>query len=115
MGITRIVKVPYELPHAHLYLDDVEQICGILRDALRTATPDSPTVLTFSTKDLQMDSIEDLEEHGRSATNFTIKVSRSAVGVFGDCSIELHSLSGPTIYLYSLDSEAAWSTYSKVK
>jgi hypothetical protein len=111
MTITRIVSVPYELPHAHLYLDDVEQICRVLSDASQTIPRENPIVTTFSIKNLQMDSIEDLEKCGRSATNFRIKVSRG----YSELSIELSSFSSPKIHLYSLGDEAAWATYSKIK
>ena len=55
MSITRIVSVPDELPHAHLYLDDVEQICHILSEASQATRGEGPIGTTFSIKDLQMD------------------------------------------------------------
>jgi hypothetical protein len=111
MSITRIVKVPSDLPYAYLYLDDVEQICCILHDALRAESPEKPIVTTFSTKDLRMDSIEDLEKHGRSATTFSVKVRLD----YRELSLELRPFSEPEIRLHTLDSESEWATYSKVK
>jgi hypothetical protein len=117
MAITRVVKVPYYLPYAHLYLDDVEQIRDVLLEALPpprfAQESDAAIVTTFSMNDLEMDSIEDLERHGRSTTNFKIKVGRA--GNYGGMSVELTSYSEPRIELYSLDQEAKWATYSKIK
>ena len=101
------MEVPRELPAAHLYLEDVEQTCSILSDADRANWPQRPIEVSFSSKDLRMDSIEDLKIHGGSTTEFSI-----GVAVLG---VEFHYYKDPTIHLYSLDSESAWATYSKVK
>lgn len=35
MAITKIIEVPSDLPHARVYLDDIEEIRRILYEALR--------------------------------------------------------------------------------
>lgn len=114
MSVTRIVSVPYELPYAHLYLDDVEQICRILANALQTKSPDKPIMTTFLTRDLQMDSLEDLERHGGSITEFKINVRQS--DYFSGLSVELRGFgSVPSIQLFTLDNESKWAAYGKIK
>lgn len=76
MTTTRIREIPSELPHAHLYLDDVEEICRLLKDAVsaKPEHPKNPSVSFLVGEDLLIDSIEDLVAHGGSATKFTIGV-----------------------------------------
>ena len=113
MAITKIRQVPRELPHAHLYLDDVEEICQILTDVYkknsRSGQPEEPT-LTFSTADRRMDSIEDLRELGGSATNFDI-----VVGDWGGSKVRFYSILRPTLEASSLSTEDLWAVYGRIK
>ncbi len=74
MTVTTVRKIPSELPHAHLYLEDVEEICKILLDAFSRPSTSQPTILFSIGDDLQMDSIDDLERRGGSAKDFGIEV-----------------------------------------
>jgi hypothetical protein len=113
MAITKIRDVPRELPHAHLYLDDVEEICKILIEVykknLRSGEPAEPTVI-FSTADRRMESIEDLTELGGSATNFNI-----TVGDWTSSKVHFYSGLNPTLEAYSLSTDELWAVYSQIK
>src|SRR5207253_8213367 len=61
--------------HAHLYLEDVEEICKILLDAFSRPSTSQPTILFSLGDDLQMDSIDDLERRGGSAKILVSKLS----------------------------------------
>jgi hypothetical protein len=112
MAITQIREFPNALPHAHLYLDDVEEISRILRDAL-SADPDRLNTVKpfvrFSTKDLQMDSLEDLAAHGGTTSDFGIEV-----GDYGT-SLRITSFIEPTIHLNLPDKDKRWAVYSQIK
>lgn len=110
MTVTRIAKIPSELPFAHLYLDDVEEICQILSHASGQVGPhERPLAVSFSVgDDLLMDSIEDLQQRGGSSTNFTIRVGSNSIHIRG-------FLLNPTIYCYGLDESEQLAVYHKLK
>jgi|HubBroStandDraft_4_1064222.scaffolds.fasta_scaffold972667_1 hypothetical protein len=73
-------KVPTELPHARLYLDDVQELSLILLDAYKTKPDDAPAqqpTITYARGNLRMDSIQDLRERGGSTSDLTIKVENT--------------------------------------
>src|ERR1017187_4275894 len=114
MAITKIRQVPSDLPHAHLYLDDVEEICQVLIETYKKNPypwAEEPTIV-FSTRDSQMESIEDLEKLGGSAKNFAITVTG------GDSnwgSVQFHSFVNPDLRNYCGSDEERWAVYSKIK
>jgi hypothetical protein len=76
MAVKRIHKVPDELPHAHLFLDDIEEISKILlaaHEPVLAHTKREPRI-SFVIKDSQMDSIEDLKVRGGSTAELRITV-----------------------------------------
>ncbi len=87
MTVTTVRKIPSELPHAHLYLEDVEEICKIL-----------------------LDSIDDLERRGGSAKDFGIEV----VGYSYD-RIRFQSFMNPEADFYSLSDSGRWAMHNKLK
>jgi hypothetical protein len=114
VSITKIREVPSELPNAHLYLDDVEEIRGILIEAYkknpyRGSEPEEPTII-FETADSRMGSIEDLRELGGSTTRFTI-----TVGPFHRSQIRFYGILNPKVEIYSLSTEDQWAIYSRIK
>jgi len=114
MSITKIVSVPSELPHAHIYLDDVQQICDILTEAVRAELKDGDEVaVRFYTKDLMMETVDDLKSYGGSLSDFRMTVSSRKYGA--NTSLSFSFFSEPTISLYLQNQEASWATYSKVK
>jgi hypothetical protein len=120
MAISKIRTVPTELPHARLYLDDVEELSRILLDAFRNpkkpiyAQPgDPPQALRFLIgDDLQIDTVDDLRQRGGSASSFQIAVT---VGIIGS-SISIQGFIPPTLRLSpELDVSEQWAVYSKVR
>jgi len=73
-------KIPDTLPHAHLYLEDVQEITNILLEATAPVITRfrEETKVVYRAGDWEMDSIDDLRTLGGSATDFQISVgSRS--------------------------------------
>lgn len=115
MVIQRIRNVPTELPHARLYLDDIEEISKILLEshAAVAAEIKKEAKIVYSVSDVQMDSVDDLQTHGGSVTNFGIKLN---LGTAQASSIDLFSrFVKPRVELYYLDKEERWAPYAKIK
>jgi len=110
MTVTTVRKIPSELPHAHLYLEDLEEICKILLDAFSRPSTSQPTILFSLGDDLQMDSIDDLERRGGSAKDFGIEV----VGYSYD-RIRFQSFMNPEADFYSLSDSGRWAMHNKLK
>jgi hypothetical protein len=112
MTVTTVRKIPSELPHAHLYLDDVEEICKILLDTFKTLPGNSQPNIRFSVGDnLRTDSIEDLEERGGSATHFSIEVGPR----FSADDVNFRGFLNPEARFYGLSESEQWAVYSKLK
>jgi hypothetical protein len=106
-------KIPDTLPHAHLYLEDVQEITNILLEAT------APVLTQFHEKakvvyrvgDLQTDSIDDLRTLGGSATDFQVSVgSRSLFN-----SVQLRGHLEPQIRLYSLGQQECRAVHAKLE
>jgi hypothetical protein len=70
MAITRVLRVPkVTLPAATLYLDDIEEIIGVLK-----AEDGDPPILEFVVDDQRCDSLDDLRKIGGQTANFTMDV-----------------------------------------
>jgi len=132
MAIKRIRELPSELPHARLYLDDIEEISTLLAEAYTSAltalnakyqaeyqlpankkvVPDEAVKIVYRIGDSQMDSIDDLREHGGYATNFSLIVLDST----SHAELHVHSFhTNPKLRLgYPLEEEQ-WSVYARVK
>ncbi len=79
MAITRQKKpVPYDLPPARLFLDDVEEVVAVFQDGTRYGLWPSEEALTlrFVVKDLECDSVEDLQELAGNTLQFSIEVTK---------------------------------------
>src|SRR6266480_1649894 len=125
MAIKRIRELPDELPHALLYLDDIEEIRKILIDACTTAeetnleryphAPDRKVEIktVYHVGDLRMDSTEDLVEYGRPANDFKLEIIS---GIGRSTEFEIRRWSEPRLDLsYPLEGDACWSVYAQVK
>ena len=106
-------RIPDTLPHAHLYLEDVQQITNILLEAT------APVLTKFHEKakvvyrvgDLQTDSIDDLRTLGGGATDFQVSVgSRSLYN-----SVQLRGHLEPQIRLYSMGQQECWAVHGKLE
>jgi hypothetical protein len=127
MAITKIIEVPSDLPHARVYLDDIEEIRRILYEALREEREQSdirrldredatdeeaePITASFQMEGHRFDSIEDLREYGGSTTEITLNVSYR----YGNCEVAFRTLLAPRATLYSLKGDRKFATYAKVK
>jgi hypothetical protein len=117
MVIQRIHKIrgkfPDTLPHAHLYLEDVQEITNILLEATAAVLTNfrEKAKVVYRVGDLQMDSIDDLQTLGGSATDFQVSVgSRSLYN-----SVQLRVHLEPQIRLYSLGQEDCWAVHAKLE
>ena len=73
MSVTAIRYVPNDLPHAHLYVDDLEDIYEIFKSAFTAKYPDSASTIVFSTDDFRFDSVDDLLKHGVTSKSFVLR------------------------------------------
>jgi hypothetical protein len=125
MAIRKKREFPDKLPHAHLYLDDVEEISKILLEAYEPVLGErgEQAQIVYSADDSEMDSIDDLKTRGGSTTHFQIIVGslrtlqrRSEPGMsffYGD-GVELSSTLSPTTRLYSLR-DKSWAVQARLK
>jgi hypothetical protein len=118
MAITKVITVPTDLPHARLYLEDIEEICRILLEfqggerAGRYVDPASEAPRArFLMEGLSLDTTEDLKEYGGSATDITVQVGSGLAA----CQLEFRLLSSPVLRLYSSSTERGFATYGKVR
>lgn len=115
MAITVIRKVPYELPYARLYLDDVEEITRVLVEAYEPVFTEQEKkvvpVCYLLGGDIRVDSIEDLQNRGGSTREFGIQV-----GSWVSPAVELRGLIlEPRIFLPLLDEPQQWVVYGRIK
>lgn len=111
MAIRSLPKpFPTELPRAKLYLDDIEEICELLKNP--TAESDDWRV-RFVADDKVCDSVQDLQELGGRTKKFSINVSSFQK----ERSLDLGRYSS-SLYIYdyseSKDAAVKWSIYGKV-
>lgn len=123
MVLRRIEEVPRELPHAHIFLDDIEEISRILQEAVagaevglgRFTGPDSsgqqaPPSTRYEFGGTMTDTLEDLRSLGGSTTEFELQVGES----FG-CGLRFYHMLNPTLELHILKSDEAWAVYGRVR
>ncbi len=113
MAIQKIHELPGELPHARLFLDDIEEISKILLNAYTASLAETrkEAKITYTIGDLRMDSIDDLQTLGGSTTDFRITVGEHGSAEVGFRGFFLN----PSIALYSLDEQERWAVYAKIK
>jgi hypothetical protein len=111
MAIRTVRHIPDELPHARLYLDDIEEISAILRDAFApTATKlGIESKVIYKIGDIRMDSIDDLQTRGGSTKE--LEVSTGGLGP----SVRFGSFLNPEVQLHIVDDEEAWAIYGKIR
>lgn len=132
MAIKQIRELPRELPHALLFLDDIEEICRILTEAYATAVEASRARFAFVADEakgavekvvakavyhignLRMDSIGDLIEYGRPATSFKLRITLEGDEDRHGPEFEIYSFLNPRLQLYALKDDALWSVFGQV-
>ena len=106
-------KIPDTLPHAHLYLKDVQEITNILLEATAAVltTFHEKAKVVYRVGDLQTDSIDDLRTLGGSVTDFQVSVgSRSLFN-----SVQLRGHLEPQIRLYSMGQQECRYVHAKLE
>jgi hypothetical protein len=113
MAIRTIRQLPRRLPHARLFLDDIEEISNVLLEAYKQplAKMGEEVKILYTAGDREMDSVGDLQAWGGGTTRFGIVVQ----GRYDRGGVRLRGLVNPEISLYSLDEPEAWAVYAKVK
>jgi hypothetical protein len=98
--------VPRRLNSARLHLDDVEEICGILKDP-----PASDWKTFFVVGDKECDTLEDLKDLGGRSRKFKINIEapqRRRELIISEFSSDID------LFDYPADEKLRWSIYAKV-
>ena len=106
-------KISDTLPHAHLYLEDVQEITNILLEATAAVltTFHEKAKVVYRVGDLRTDSIEELRTLGGSTTDFQVSVgSRSLYN-----SVQLRGHLEPQIRLHSLGQQGCRAVHAKLE
>jgi hypothetical protein len=108
MAIRTIREIPSKLPHAHLYLDDIEEVSTILLAAAPASADqkEQPRII-YTIGDTELDSIADLQTRGGNTTN--LRIGRWGFG------LTFRFYAQPEVELYGLGTDQAWATYGKIK
>jgi len=78
MAIKNILEVPEDLPPAHLFLDDVEEIVGIFREYVAPrigGKSRNREELSYAVGSRRCDGVDDLKKIGGRTTEFELKYS----------------------------------------
>jgi hypothetical protein len=127
----QIQELPTELPHASLYLDDLEAIAQVLTDEIleklqaeADADPDKlPAVLEDGTPAIkietlyqigheEMDAIADLAEQGGSTKHFQMSVETP---FYQNCSLHFDGTATSHLFLRGFNDKEQWALYGKVR
>jgi hypothetical protein len=100
-------SVPTKLPAAKLYLDDISQICAVLKDS---AGQDFRT--TFTVDDSQVcETVEDLKERGGRATQFEIRIASEG----REYTVRIRHHASELNLFDPFNKSMAWAKYAKVE
>jgi hypothetical protein len=109
-------KLPSNLPDARIYLDDLQEVEQIFRDASPTSD------LTFEYEVAGDDgadrftSIRDLEEHGGRSSQFKLLLTSSGSPHRGSLNVlHFYKSTSPSLYYPSDEREQCWLIYGKVE
>ena len=111
--VVRVFRVPSALPHARLYLDDLEDISQLLSEAFppgRTAEGANPRI-TYEIGDKIMDSVEDLRKECTSASSFTLRVGSR--WVYAD--LHFYRFLNPNLHFSGFEDDVKRSLHAKIK
>lgn len=105
MAIKQIRQIPSDLPAAHLFLDDVEEITQIIANLKGSGVskPD-PSTIKYTVGDRECDTVADLKKIGGKTKKFVIEAPTGFL-ILGDRSV----------FYAAFVSEEAWEAYGKVK
>jgi hypothetical protein len=126
-----VQEVPNELPHARLYLDDIETITRILTEEISQAmiarardhptealaeanAPAAPEIkVLYRIGQEEMDSIDDLLSQGGNVANLEVRVSER--GAWLPCWLRFHWASPPRVDLHDVREGKEWEIHAKVR
>jgi hypothetical protein len=112
---TKELEVPREFPPARIYLDDLQEIIEIFREARQyekyERSPESRETISFECGNKTCDTVDDLKKIGGTTWNFEVKVDN-----FPGCS---HSLKMQRLtcwwWSYGTSRDGQWATYRKLE
>jgi hypothetical protein len=105
---TMIREVPTELPHAKLYVDDLEEIAALLLAVAVSNRRPHPRV-RLATESQIFPSFSAMLQQGGLSRHFTLSIEDAYI------SVRFYSLLPPRIELVGLAEDTQWAVYSKVK
>jgi hypothetical protein len=107
-------EFPTDLPHARLYLDDIETITQeITATILQHLQADAAEVNTiYEIGNDQMDAISDLSAQGGSTKQLVINIT--GPGYLG-AYLDIDGSASPTLRLYGFRDEEQWAVYGKIR
>ena len=117
MAVTRKKPEPsFEPPPARLFLDDLEEVVRIFREAANYQLWEGPPEeqepkLSLSVKDVVCDRVEDLPKIGKKTTELEIKLRKRS-------GCELGLLIWPTytrVWVMGIKEEGGWLVYGKLQ
>lgn len=114
MAIRKVQEVPRALPHARLFLDDLETVTNILVEAHARAKrqQNAQVTVSYRIRDAIYDSIADLEQLGGSTNEIEIILNLGGREV--DALALYGRFTAPVISLYELSAEERWAVHAKL-
>lgn len=105
MSVQTVRQIPEELPPAHLFLDDVEEITKILFEAQKESG-ESVVPVKYKVKGKFIcDTLSDLETLGGAVTQFEVRVGKNRLNL---------SRYSSTWDIWGADPEIRLATYAKL-
>jgi len=112
LAVRTIQTVPTDLPHAKLYLDDLEEVTKILMEMSVPESEKDEPIVTYKIGNKVMDSISDLHQQGGSTTSLEVNVRRRR---WRDAELRFSNYSDPSVSFVSEETQQKWALYGKVK
>ena len=125
----QVQAVPRDLPHARLYLDDIENLTNVILEEMsvqfKADVANDPNAqsaknerkfepkVSYVLGQDEMDSIDDLQQQGGSVVDLEIRIENRRF--YQNCSIRFRRHDQPSVTLNTLDVNRAWAAYAKVR
>jgi hypothetical protein len=121
----QVQTVPRELPHARLYVDDIETVTKIFSEEMLKAEMDrvwrrdasaAPEIkVAYQIGHVEMDSIDDLIAQGGSAAELDVKVFETTER-WSECSVRFNWLSSPRLDMSGIgEANKQWEIYARIR
>jgi hypothetical protein len=103
-------EFPTHLPHARLYLDDIESIVQIVAGGIQPPSDSSavgpPLKVIYRIRREEMDSVADLLDRGGSTSKLEIGISTDPGAGYSNVSLEFDGSDAPTLRIYGVKENA---------